>query len=264
MKIAGRIVLSGMLLCMGLLPAFAQQATDTVSAPPVDSLGMQPADTLQLPDTIQPVQKSPRDRAAEMQEKALAQAAAAADTAVYQGTTVRVDILNPVFEMIRSGWHTYSIEAAVNVRLKNRFFPTLEGGYAGRFLQEKDAATPLYDGSGEFVRIGLDINPLKKHPEQRSCLLIGVRGGTAWQRLRTPALTAVTPQGKCIADAWGEIVAGVQVDIAKGFNMGWAVRMKFLFTTNAHDELTTPYYIPGFGYRNTMNWGFDYYLGYTF
>ena len=84
------------------------------------------------------------------------------------------------------------------------------------------------------------------------------------QRLHTPALIAEVPQGKLIADAWGEIVAGVQVDIYKGFNMGWAIRMKFLFTTNAHDELTTPYYIPGFGYRDTMRWGFDYYLGYTF
>ena len=84
------------------------------------------------------------------------------------------------------------------------------------------------------------------------------------QRLHTPALIAEVPQGKLIADAWGEIVAGVQVDIYKGFNMGWAIRMKFLFTTKAHDELTTPYYIPGFGYRDTMRWGFDYYLGYTF
>lgn len=264
LKIAGRIGLLGILLVFGALSAYAQQAADTLSVPPVDSLGMQQADTFQLPDTIQPVKKSPRDRAAKMQEKVQAQAAATTDTVIYQGTSIRVDILNPVFEMIRSGWHTYSVEAAVNVRLKNRFFPTLEGGYAGQFLQEKDAATPLYDGSGGFARLGLDINPLKKHPEQSSCLLIGVRAGTAWQRLHTPALTVDTPQGKWIADAWGEIVAGVQVDIAKGFNMGWAVRMKFLFTTNAHDELTTPYYIPGFGYRNTMNWGFDYYLGYTF
>ena len=186
-----------------------------------------------------------------------------ADTAIYQGTTIRVDILNPVLEMARTGWHTYSIEAAVNVRLKNRFYPTIEGGYADRFLQVKDAATPQYDGRGGFARLGLDINPLKKHPEQRSAMLIGLRVGTGWQQLSVNG-AGYAVSGAWIADAWGEIVAGVQVDIAKGFNMGWAVRMKFLFTTNSHDELTTPYYIPGFGYRDTMNWGFDYYLGYTF
>ena len=186
------------------------------------------------------------------------------DSAVYQGVNVRLDIANPVFELARSGWRTYGIEAAVNVRLKNRFFPTFEAGYAGQFLQQKDATTPVYDGQGEFVRLGLDINPLKKHPEQRSVMLIGVRAGTGWQHMHTPALLAEQPKGAWIADAWGEIVAGVQVDIAAGFNMGWAARMKFLFTTNSHDELTTPYYIPGFGYRDTMVWGLDYYLGYTF
>lgn len=210
------------------------------------------------------VRPSARDKAAKMQEQAVTQAATAAEEAIYQGVNIRIDLLNPVLDLARSEWHTYSIETAVNVRLKNRFFPTLEGGYAGRFLQEKDAATPLYEGSGEFLRIGLDINPLKKHPERRSCLLIGARVGTGWQKLRTPALLAEQPKGLLIADAWGEIDAGVQVEIVKGFNMGWAVRMKFLFSTNSHDELTTPYYIPGFGYRNDMNWGFDYYIGYAF
>ena len=193
-----------------------------------------------------------------------AQTTAYADSAVYQGVNIRIDLLNPMLELARSGWHTYDVEAAVSVRLKNRFFPTFEAGYAGQFLQEKDATTPVYDGHGEFVRLGVDINPLKKHPERRSCLLIGARVGTGLQHLHTPALLADKPQGVWIADAWGEIVAGVQVDIVKGFNMGWAVRMKFLFTRSSHDELTTPYYIPGFGYRNDMNWGFNYYLGYAF
>lgn len=187
-----------------------------------------------------------------------------ADTAIYQGVNVRVDLLNPVLDLLRSDWHTYSAEAAVNVRLKNRFFPTIEGGYAGQFLQEKGATTPLYNGRGEFVRLGLDINPLKKHPERLSCLLIGVRTGAAVQHMHTPALLASEPKGQWIADAWGEIVAGVQVHIVAGFNMGWAVRMKFLFTQNSHNELTQPYYIPGFGYRDSMAWGFNYYLGYAF
>jgi hypothetical protein len=182
---------------------------------------------------------------------------------IYQGTTSRVDLLNPVLDLARSEWHTYSVEAAVNVRLKNRFYPTLEFGYADRFLQVKDAATPLYDGRGGFARIGLDINPLKKHPEQRSAFLIGVRLGTSLQQLSVTGDGYVV-NGAWVADVWGEIGAGVQVDIYKGFNMGWAIRMKFLFTRASHDEYTTPYYVPGFGYWDTMNWGFNYYIGYTF
>lgn len=183
---------------------------------------------------------------------------------VYQGTTVRIDLLNPILDLARSGWRTYDIEAAVNVRLIDWLFPTIEFGHAARFLQEKNAAVPLYDGWGEFARLGLDINPLKKRRESRSVLLIGVRAGTGWQNMHTPAVLVEHPKGVWIADAWGEIVAGVQVNIVKGFNMGWAVRMKYLFTQNSHDELTIPYYIPGFGYRDTMSWGFNYYVGYTF
>ena len=186
------------------------------------------------------------------------------DSAIYQGVNVRVDILNPLYELIRSDWHTYDIEVAVNVRLKNRFFPTAELGHAGRFMQEENNTAPRYNGYGQFARLGLDINPLKKHPERRSCMLVGVRAGTAWQYMHSPSLIEAEQHGAWIADAWGEIVAGVQVDIYKGFNMGWAIRMKFLFTENSHDELTTPYYIPGFGYHGSMNWGFNYYLGYAF
>lgn len=228
--------------------------------------------------------------------QALAQAEATDSTAVakkpkkavYQSTTLRIDLLNPILDLARSDWHTYSVETAVSVRLLNRLFPTVELGHAGRFQQVKDEAVPVYRGQGEFVKLGLDINPLKKHPESRSYLLIGVRAGTSWQKMpfrlsddeqqgeSTPEVRmglatrdpqAYTPDrvnGTWIADAWGEVLAGVQVNIVKGFNMGWAVRMKFLFTTNSHDELNTPYYIPGFGYRDTSNWGFNYYLGYTF
>ena len=97
------------------------------------------------------------------------------DTTVYQGVIVRLDIANPIFELARSNWHTYAVEAAVSVRLKYRLFPTIELGYAGQFRQEKDATTPKYNGQGEYVRLGMDINPLKKHPERRSVMLVGVR-----------------------------------------------------------------------------------------
>ena len=182
---------------------------------------------------------------------------------VYQATTIRVDLLNPAYELIRSGGHTYSVEVAANVRLLNRLFPTLELGYAGGFQQE-ESSTPIYNGQGEFMRIGLDINPLKKRPEALSYMTVGLRAGAAMQHLSTPTLLATSPKGETIADAWGEVVAGVHVNIVKGFNMGWAVRMKFLFTANSHSATTTPYYIPGFGLYDTMQWGFNYYIGYTF
>ena len=231
-------------LLVGAIHTMAQ--TDSVQAP------IPQADSVQ----IQTAQDEPAQAQTEQQ--------AQAKKHVYQATSIRIDLLNPVFELIRSKGHTYSVELAANVRLLNRLFPTLELGFAGGFLQEKDAVTPIYNGRGEFMRIGLDINPLKKRPDALSYMTVGLRAGGAVQQLRTPALLVSSPKGETIADAWGEVVAGVHVNIVAGFNMGWAVRMKFLFTGNLHGETTTPYYIPGYGFQDTMNWGFNYYLGYSF
>ena len=65
-------------------------------------------------------------------------------------------------------------------------------------------------------------------------------------------------------DCWGEIVAGCQVQIWKGFQMGWYVRLKFLFTRTDKQGDALPAYLPGFGYRNDTNWGINYFLGYKF
>lgn len=235
MRRCARIVSLGLVIIAGVFPLCAQE-------PATDSTFVQT-------DAPQPTAKS--------------QWPNYPDTAIFQGVTVRLDILNPILDMARTGWHTYTVEAAVNVRLKNRFFPTMEFGYAGNFLQEKDAETPVYDGNGGYVKLGLDINPLKKHPERRSVMLIGVRAATGLEQLKRSVSNSEL-HGKWVADAWGEIVAGVQVNIVQGFNMGWAVRMKFLFTEKTHDDKTIPYYIPGYGNRDSMKWGFDYYLGYTF
>ena len=234
------------ILCACLQAVAQEPVRDSleVLAEPVAMQAEEPIPTAVQPEPVKPATRS-------------------VDTTVYQGVIVRLDIANPIFELARSSWHTYAVEAAVSVRLKYRLFPTIELGYAGQFRQEKDATTPKYNGQGEYVRLGMDISPLKKHPERRSVMLVGVRAGVGWQQLE-PTVSEAALQGAWIADAWGEIVAGVQVDIYKGFNMGWAVRMKFLFTEKTHDSLTIPYYIPGFGYRNSMNWGLEYYLGYAF
>ena len=153
---------------------------------------------------------------------------------VYGGTQVKIDILSPVLTPGLNNWLMQHYEIAANVQLAHRFYPTLELGYA----------TP-----GGFARIGCDINPLKKHPDSPHALLVGVRIGTAVQT-------------KGETDCWGEIVAGCQVNIAKGFYMGWMGRLKLLFTRDNSGQSVRPIYIPGFGMRDNMGWGVNYYLGF--
>ena len=53
-----------------------------------------------------------------------------ADTAIYQGMSIKLDIAMPILELARSAGKIQDYEMALNVRLAKRFYPTLELGYA--------------------------------------------------------------------------------------------------------------------------------------
>ena len=214
------------------------------------------------PDTIRPPQQ--------LNETYEAERTRFADSSIYNGTYVKLDLFNAAFEPIRSKGTVQDYELMVSVRLRNRFYPTIEFGYA----RAADVANGgAYKGQGGFIRVGTDLNGLKKHPESPHALLVGVRICTAyqgydltdvahndmyWKVERTDYLNVRR------ADVWGEVVAGCNVQIAKGFHMGWYIRLKALFTRTSSDNGPLPYYIPGFGYRDAMNWGFNYYVGWKF
>ena len=192
------------------------------------------------------------------------------NNAIYQGVNLKLDLMNTALEAGLSKGKIWSAEIASNVRLKQRFYPTLEAGYA---KADTYADGGNQKGEGGFFRVGLDIGALKKHPERLNALLVGVRVGTALQEydLTNVAInndywgaTRKDFYNQFQADCWGEVVAGVQVQVWEGFQMGWAVRLKILFTREASEENVMPYYIPGFGYRDNTNWGVNYYLGWKF
>lgn len=193
------------------------------------------------------------------------------DSAIYQGINLKLDMFNSILEAARSKGQLQTYEIALNARLKQRFFPTLELGYA---FGQTGNGTTSYDGQGGFCRVGVDINGLKRNAKSLNGLLVGIRVGTAyqdysltgvpmndhyWQKYET---ADYLHQRQC--DAWGEIVGGCQVHIVSGLMMGWYLRYKLLFTRKASGEHVLPYYIPGYGYRDDSQWGINYYIGWKF
>lgn len=187
------------------------------------------------------------------------------------GTQVKLDIASPIIVPAATQWQIQNYEVAVNVRLANRFYPTLELGYAGGQMTRD---TVSYSGQGGFFRVGCDLHPLKRHPGSPHALLVGVRLGTAVQDFTQQTrqkntsgieqdIQSLKNEAGVRADCWGEIVAGCQVEIAKvnntAFYMGWMGRFKCLFTRTKE-----PTYIPGFGKRDNIGWGLNYYLGWRF
>ena len=192
-----------------------------------------------------------------------------ADTAIYQGMSIKLDIAMPILELARSAGKVQDYEMALNVRLAKRFYPTLELGYA---IADVTADGGQYSGQGGFMRLGMDLSALKKGVGE-NCLMVGLRFAGAYQGFQ---ITDVPVYGDYWQmpntnyynqhkfDCWGEIVAGCQVQIWKGFQMGWYIRMKLLFTRTDKQGDALPAYLPGFGYRNDTNWGINYFLGYKF
>ena len=223
------------------------------------------------------------------QNDSVAPAKAKAHPAIYQGTILKLDIASSVLVPATTKWKMQHYEIAANVRLKNRFYPTLELGYAGGMDTQGDTVT--YNGKGGFVRLGCDINPLKKRPESPHALLLGIRIGTAVQGYEQDASresvdnafsydTGMKIYRSAVkADCWGEIVVGCQVEIVSGkkpvakgqlpmaLYMGWMGRLKILFTREKEGLLAEdmgPIYIPGFGSRDNISWGFSYHIGWRF
>ena len=193
------------------------------------------------------------------------------DSVIYQGMNLKLDIATTILEAAISKGDILSFEAAWNIRLKQRYYPTLEGGY----MNAKASATGgVQDSEGGFIRVGFDINGLKKHPERLNAAMVGIRIGTGltnYDLLGVELNDNYWGKGKKVdflnqfrADCWGEVVAGCQVQVWEGFQMGWYVRFKILFTRTAKEGQVMPYYIPGFGYRDETNWGVNYYIGYKF
>lgn len=175
---------------------------------------------------------------------------------VYQGVLLKLDIATPAIVAGVSKGKMQNYELALNVRLADRFYPTLEVGYAGGRTHKGDSIQ--YDAHGAFLRVGCDINPLKKSAAASPhALLVGIRVGTGMQAAKT--------------DCWGELVAGCQVEVAKvkntAFYMGWQGRLKVLFTPdkkNLTADQMAPIYIPGYGHRHHLAWGLSYHLGWKF
>lgn len=188
------------------------------------------------------------------------------DSALYQGLNVKLDVGNTVYTLIRNKGKIQSYEVSLNANLLKKYYPTVEFGYA---IATSGAAAGLHTGQGGFMRVGMDLNPLRKGRNSDYALLVGLRlgwdvqqfqltgvqtGDTYWR----PGYLWDSPL-KFRGDCWGELVAGLQIKVAGPVTMGWYVRMKFLLTRKLGDF--KPYYIPGYGVWNDNNFGFNYYVG---
>lgn len=180
-------------------------------------------------------------------------------TRLLNGFAVKADIVGPI-QLAVSDYGQY--EAALQINLKDRYFPVIELGY-GKASHTDDATQVGYETKAPFGRVGVDFNLLKnKHDMYR--LYAGVRYAfTSFEfDITHPGVTdpvwggtsPYTTTGIKGNQHWLEFCGGVDVTICGPLHLGWSLRYKqrLSYKKNPYGE---PWYVPGYGRGGTSAFG---------
>ena len=163
------------------------------------------------------------------------------------------------------------IDASVTLNMWNRLQPVAEFGI-GWTKETPEAAHYTYrTPPAPYLKLGADYNFLfKKTPKYQ--LFAGVRLGATffkyditdveisspyWQQSQT----GLQAKGNNSSAIWGEILAGLRVQLWKNFAMGWQLRWHTPFAIKKSD-IGKPWYIPGMGDRE-RHWQLSINFHYT-
>jgi hypothetical protein len=178
---------------------------------------------------------------------------------------VAVDLVQPIKTFATqdfSGW-----EVAADVELKH-YYPVVE---IGSWSREVGLSNGQYTNNGNYWRIGVDVNFLKKDPV-KNMFFFGIRYGHSKydEQLNYTIITdefgevEKSIQNKNVGSGWLELATGLRVKIKGGFWMGYTGRLKFAPGLHEENQLQS-YDIPGYGLTFKQPWwGFNYYLMWKF
>ncbi len=182
---------------------------------------------------------------------------------LFRGVSVGFDLAGAL-QMQLSDYGQY--EASARVNLHDQYFPTVELGY-GRASHEEDQVTGIsYHTSAPYLRLGADVNLLKKkHTGNR--VFAGLRYAFTSYKVdithedfRDPLWGWGTSYGikdEACYQHWLELLFGIDAKVAGPIHLGWSVRYRRrLF----HDDglAGKTWYVPGYGIQESTR------LGYTF
>lgn len=181
---------------------------------------------------------------------------------------VGADISRIAFNFLSENKQAYEFQA--DYALRGKSYLAAEAGF-GRGKVNYDNLR--YNTDGGFIRLGIDNSILDRlGPSDFDMAFIGARYGfgmgnrsEASYKVSTVfgGSTEGTVPAKSYSAHWGEILAGIKVELWKGLFAGWTVRAKFLFNSGSFKELA-PNFIPGYGPGDKSTaFDFNMYLSYS-
>ncbi|MCQ2343468.1 MAG: DUF6048 family protein [Paludibacteraceae bacterium] len=194
---------------------------------------------------------------------------------VFQGFSAHVDLLTPAMNLIFG--KVYGTEVTFDLNLYNRLFPLIEIGYSD--VEQTLASNITYKTNAPYLRFGINygiLRPINKAGKRRllDCYpYVGARYGMAFMNYEYKnveirdeywgGMTTTEYSKPFVYSGWLEIVAGVRMNLAAGFTMGWAFRFRTAVHTSAETKAYT-WYIPGYGKSDGSSFTFSYTIGYTY
>lgn len=170
--------------------------------------------------------------------------------------SVGVNVFDPIMQIFGQSYANVDVWGSLS--LHNWFIPTVELGigYGSKHPNDNNyryKATP-----GFYCRVGVDYNFLYKSTPKYQPLL-GLRAGfTSFGYDITDVSVSSDYWGEennfsmsrqKTTAFYGQIVAGVRVEIAKNWSLGWNGRYSFMFHCKDASN-STPWLIPGYGTHN--------------
>jgi hypothetical protein len=176
------------------------------------------------------------------------------------GIRVGTDVISLIRWQADDSFSGYEVNVDVDFY---RYYLAAEVGHWERnFLTDEE----YYNNGGNYFRVGIDVNFLKKDPD-KNMLFFGMRYGSSTYSeyltvMNDPVWGTVDANysNTNIHAGWGELTTGLRVKMLKFFWMGYTARFKFGLNTHEPGGFVS-YDVPGYGKTgNETTWGFNYQL----
>ncbi len=189
------------------------------------------------------------------------------DSVLYHGTQLGISVVDPFKSFFSATWGS-SLQLDVN--LLNRFFPLIELGYAQAKLTTNQEQT-RFDTKAFYYKVGINLPLATEGPNAENQFFVGARlgfssfdysisGGIFGDSYWNKGYMRDFPDEHASA-AWGELLAGLRIQLLGPISLGWSGRMKTTLKVwnGAH---SVPAYIPGYGQNQKPNYDLMLHLYY--
>ena len=189
-------------------------------------------------------------------------------TGIRIGTDL-IDVVKTFSGPTFKGW-----EVNGDVDFRNYYFTMDVGSWAKNVTLTNGVATNgAYNNSGEYLRLGVDINLLGEDPD-KNMFFFGFRyGRSLFHENLTYTATSpnlflpvtISQSNDRVSGGWAELTTGLRVKVWRELWMGYTARLKFAPTTAGNLPTLAPYDMPGYGIIGRAPWwGFNYQVFWRF